>query len=136
MTVKQYSPLPAQAAQIRQTVFVEEQGFVDEFDAIDGYATHFVLFDGDLPVATCRVYSEDGVYYLGRIAVLKEYRGKGLGGRMLAVGEEFARKSGADRIMLHAQCRAAQFYEKAGYKSRGIYDDEEGVPHLWMSKNI
>ena len=64
------------ARKIREKVFIEEQGFEVEFDNIDESATHILLtIDGD-PAATGRVFpKEDGVYILGRIAVLPQYRG-------------------------------------------------------------
>ena len=54
MDIKIYDTLPEEAVRIRKTVFVEEQGFQDEFDKIDSYARHLVLFDGENPIAVCR----------------------------------------------------------------------------------
>ena len=53
MNYKIYNTLPREAAIIRKAVFVEEQGFENEFDDIDSYANHLVLFDNDKPIATC-----------------------------------------------------------------------------------
>lgn len=64
---------------IRQSVFVEEQGFEYEFDDIDETALHLVLYDeNDNPCATGRLFF-DGCMKIGRIAVMKEYRGQSLG---------------------------------------------------------
>ena len=49
MDIKIYDTLPEEAVRIREVVFVEEQGFQDEFDEIDSYAKHLVLFDGEKP---------------------------------------------------------------------------------------
>ena len=55
-----YDALPPEAAAIRQAVFVEEQGFQEEFDAIDGHALHLLLFADGRPVGTLRAFTEGG----------------------------------------------------------------------------
>lgn len=76
MIIKTYEKLPEEAHYIRQTVFVEEQGFREEFDTIDNTAVHAVGFIDGSPVATGRIFpaEENGTYYLGRLAVLKDFR--------------------------------------------------------------
>lgn len=65
MTIKCYDKQPDEEVKIRTLVFVEEQGFKDEFDSIDETATHLVMFDGDNPVAVGRFFpSENGVSIL------------------------------------------------------------------------
>ncbi|MDE6869430.1 MAG: GNAT family N-acetyltransferase, partial [Clostridia bacterium] len=78
MEFKTYDKLPGEAKDIRIEVFVKEQGFEEEFDNVDNYATHVVAFDGGRAIATCRYFCQDGYYLIGRIAVIKEYRGSGL----------------------------------------------------------
>ncbi len=138
MDVTHYSYLPPEVKQIRIDVFMDEQGFVDEFDDIDDIATHFLLWDGNTPVATCRVFwKEDlGTVIFGRLAVIKSHRGKGLGGAMIRHAEAFAKRHDTHRMILHAQCRAQAFYEKQGFSPFGEQDDEEGCPHVWMEKAI
>ena len=69
---------------IRQSVFVEEQGFEYEFDDIDETALHLVLYDeNDNPCATGRLFFDDCMK-IGRIAVMKEYRGQSLGSEVIA----------------------------------------------------
>ena len=70
MTIKYYDKLPDEAVKIRTLVFVEEQGFKDEFDSIDEIATHIVMFDGDNPVAVGRFFpsENEGEYIVGRVA--------------------------------------------------------------------
>ena len=65
---------------IRKVVFVDEQGFQNEFDEIDDSdnVVHMLLCYDDESIGTCRCYKENGEYKIGRVAVLKEYRGKGL----------------------------------------------------------
>jgi len=134
MRVEYFNFLPRQAKLIRIAVFMDEQGFTEEFDALDEICTHLVMFDRDIPVATCRTWlSEDG-WHVGRLAVIKYYRGRGLGRDMLVHAEEYVRRLGGDSISLHAQCRAEAFYRKCGYTPYGEIDYDEGVPHMHMRK--
>ena len=80
--------LPEEARLLRTLIFIEEQGFVREFDEIDDTAVHIVAFDGDKPIGTCRYYPRsDGSYAIGRIAVAREYRGKGVGSALVLEAE-------------------------------------------------
>ena len=134
MKVEIFHFLPDDAKQVRVTVFMQEQGFVDEFDAIDDVATHFVAFDAQQPVATCRVWPDTDGYHLGRLAVMKDYRGQGLGAFMLKQAEAYVASIGGASISLHAQCRAEAFYRKCGYLPYGEIDYDEGVEHVRMKK--
>ena len=82
MVTENYNFLPDEAKEIRIKVFVEEQGFKEEFDELDLICTHLVTFDNDKPCATVRFYEQNSVYYIGRLAVLKEYRSKHLGAKI------------------------------------------------------
>ena len=81
MHVKIYDALPDCAAQIRIEVFVQEQGFHYEIDDVDKIATHFVAFEAETPIATCRVYfnTQLNAYMVGRISVRKAFRGQNIG---------------------------------------------------------
>lgn len=133
-----YDKLPKEAQEIREEVFIKEQGFCDEFDETDVHAKHLVLYDEKIPIATCRFYnrelSED--YIIGRIAVIKPYRGRNIGACLLAEAEAEIRKMGGKRIFLHAQKRVEKFYEKQGYSGYGEIDLDENCPHIWMKKII
>ena len=70
-----YHGLPDEAAAIRNNVFVEEQGFTDEFDAIDERSWHVVVYDGEKAVATGRVFSDSETeYHIGRVAGILQKR--------------------------------------------------------------
>ena len=115
-TVKISDRLLPKCAYIRKAVFMEEQGFQQEFDEIDDRAYHALILDGETPAAVGRLYTEDGkTYIIGRIAVMPSYRGKHLGERVVTALEEQAKACGAASIALSAQCRVAGFYEKLGY---------------------
>ena len=138
MKIKCYDALPDESMNIRKTVFVEEQGFIDEFDEIDTYANHLVMYDGDLPIATCRFFKEQGkeYYLIGRIAVIKNYRGQNLGTQLLREAEKIIFQNGGNYIALHSQLQAKHFYEKQGYLPYGEVDYDESCPHIWMYKKI
>lgn len=124
------------AQQVRQHVFVEEQGFSPEleFDDADRACFHLVLLQEDgTPVATGRLIEQgDGVYSLGRIAVEKSQRGSGLGGLLVREMIRFAAGLGALELRLGAQSHAVGFYEKQGFTVCGSAYMDEHVPHLPM----
>jgi len=124
---------------LRWTVFVEEQGVppsmeVDEHDSRD--AVHALATWNGVPAGTGRFVVEGkGVAKLGRMAVVDDVRGRGIGRALLAFLEEQARARGAAKLMLWSQVSARPFYEKAGY--RAISDepfDDAGIPHVAMEK--
>ena len=97
---------------IRRKVFIEEQGFQNEFDETDAHAWHLLICLDGIPAATARVFHQESTYWVGRIAVLPLYRKLGLGRHLLCLAEEKARCLGASALYLDAQTRARPFYEK------------------------
>ena len=137
MQIRKFYGVPEAALAVRIPVFVEEQGFVDEIDEIDSIATHFVLFDEvQEPIATCRVFEQEGTYILGRLCVLKAYRGKGYGSELVAAAEQHVRSVNGKSVSLHSQYHAKTFYEKLGYAVCSDIEDEQGCPHIWMKKRL
>ena len=137
MTTKVYEVLPEAAIEIREKVFVEEQGFEEEFDSMDKTAFHMVVYDDGRAAATCRYYeAAAGEYVLGRIAVLREYRGRRIGAEMIAAAEDQVRRVGGKTMLIHAQTRVRVFYEKQGYAAFGDVDFEENRKHIWMRKGL
>lgn len=138
MEIRIYHKLPQEAIDIRTTVFVLEQGFAEEFDGIDEIATHLVLFENGIPAAVCRVFQDaaTGKYLVGRVAVSREFRGRGLGASAMDAAESEGRKMGAEALHLHAQCRITGFYEAIGYTAYGPVEDDQGCPHIWMKKEL
>lgn len=134
------------AMDIRRTVFVEEQGIpeAEEYDDRDAQAEHLlVVADDGTPIATCRVFVEDGrdatpgTARLGRLAVLPVARRRGLASRMIEACEERARAAGARRMVLDAQVSAMPLYERSGYTAEGEdFDDGSGIPHRTMVKAL
>lgn len=138
LQIKVYDTLPDEARKIRTEVFVLEQGFKVEFDEADSRSAHLVAFDEGKPVGVCRVYynRRRQAYTVGRIAVIKQYRGRKIGAEILKAAEDYAKQAGGESMTLHAQCRAAGFYEKQGYKKTGERDFDEYCPHIWMVKKL
>lgn len=84
-------------------------------------------------MGVCRATERgDGEWLIGRIAVVKECRGRGVGAALVSAAEEFASLRGGRSAVIHAQTRARGFYERIGYSVFGEPDEEEGVPHIWM----
>lgn len=138
MEVKLYTTLPPESIKIRKLVFVEEQGFKNEFDEIDDYANHIVMYKDNMAIATCRFYKKQNTscYVLGRIAVLQEYRGQKIGEELLKKVAEIVYRYQGKYIIFHAQIQAQPFYEKQGYLPYGEIEYDEDCPHIWMAKKI
>ena len=129
------------AWEIRESVFINEQGFVEERDEYDDMeeTIHITArINGEL-AGCARVVpgGEDDAHpwTIGRFAIKPEFRRQRLGAKLVWEAERIAWSCGAARIVLHAQCRVAPFYQQLGYKSYGSVDKEEHVAHIWMGKN-
>ncbi len=139
MTDKNFRLRPArwpqdQAAlrQVRETVFVREQKVPPEleWDGLDDQCLHMLAEDRDgNPIGTGRLLP-DG--HIGRMAVLREWRGRGVGSALLGALMEEGRKRGFETMILAAQVQAMPFYEKAGFVAEGDVFDDAGIPHRNM----
>ncbi len=139
MAVRVYYRLPQEALDLRMVVFVDEQGFVDDIDAIDKIATHLVMNnDVGEPIATCRVFPTEieGVYSLGRFCVRRDHRGQRVGETLLTAAEKEVVAQGGTMLTLHSQLHAKGFYEKNGYTAEGEIEYEQGQPHVFMRKEL
>ncbi len=126
-----------EAVSIRKEVFIDEQGFDDEFDEIDELCSHAIAYLDDLAIGTCRFYEQSPkTYFLGRVAVKKAYRKKNYGRDMLCDVEKYIKNAGGEKIILHAQLSSRGFYEKQGFTAGGTIDYEQDCPHVWMSKEL
>lgn len=134
MTINIYNnAVPDEAAKLRQEVFVEEQGFIDEFDEYDNRSTHLVMFDGDEPVATLRFYDEgNDSRHVGRVAVRKSRRGEGLGKILMDEAFRLVRASGAKKMTVAAQEDKSGFYARCGFTQVGERFYEQDYPHVNM----
>ncbi len=117
---------------IRTTVFIHEQHVpVDlEWDEFDATSMHLLVFNmHGKPVGTARLLP-DG--YIGRMAVLKEWRGKGYGSAMLKRILKELKNRHMQKAMLNAQANAVNFYERFGFQVSGEVFVEAGIPHVKM----
>jgi predicted GNAT family N-acyltransferase len=119
---------------IRMRVFVKEQGVPEEIelDEDDKRAIHFLALIADKVVGTARLVMHSGGAKIGRMAVLKSYRGKGIGRKLLTRAVELATRRRARGIYLHAQVPVIGFYKAAGFRAVGPVFDEAGIPHRKM----
>lgn len=122
--------------QIREDVFMKEQGFEAEFDAIDETAKFVLLSIDGKAVGTCRYFpgEEPSDAHIGRMAVRKLYRGQGLGAKIMLAAENGIRRDGFRSCSLSAQVQARPFYETLGYVAEGAEYLDEGCPHIMMRK--
>jgi predicted GNAT family N-acyltransferase len=134
--VKQISSDDAkvQAFAIRMRVFVREQGVPAEIelDRDDRRAIHFLASIFGKAVGTARVVTRRGNAKIGRMAVLKSHRSKGVGAKLLRRAVAAAKKLGARKIYLHAQVAVIEFYAKLGFRCVGPVFDEAGIAHRKM----
>jgi len=122
---------------IRRIVFIGEQNISEELeiDGTDGDAQHLVVYENSHPIATGRLIMVDGKMHIGRMAVLKEHRDKGMGALTMQFCIEKAAEQGHQKLYLHAQTYAREFYEKLGFTGYGDEFDDAGIPHIAMCRN-
>ena len=127
-----------EALALRERVFHDEQGIRREADrdGRDGEALHVIAFDDGELVGTCRVILAGEVGMLGRLAVERSGRRRGIGRAVLAAAEHEALAAGARRMTLHAQVPVQRFYERSGYTPYGDVFEEEGIAHVAMEKRL
>lgn len=117
---------------VRRRVFVEEQSVPEseEWDAADPTSRHVLAFvSGSDPVGTGRLESSGKI---GRVAVLREWRGAGIGAEIVRYLVNQATELGIESVYLHAQTAAAGFYRRLGFRAEGPEFDEVGIPHVRM----
>lgn len=116
-------------------MFVEEQGVPEdiELDSDDRRAIHFLALASGRAVGTARLVTRRRAAKIGRMAVLKTYRSKGVGRKLLQHAVATARKRGVRKIYLHAQVAVIGFYEKLHFRCVGPVFDEAGIPHRKMT---
>lgn len=119
---------------IREEVFVKEQNIARELehDALDQGAIHVLIHDHGCNVATGRLLCLDGSYSIGRVAVVKEERGKYYGDFVVRILVDKAFRLGAKEIAIDAQSQTVPFYEKIGFVVDGEECIKAGIPHVPM----
>jgi D-hexose-6-phosphate mutarotase/predicted GNAT family N-acyltransferase len=137
MKIRKVTWADAQAAlsAIRRTVFIEEQLVPEEleWDGEDEHALHVLVKEGEAPIGCGRMLA-DG--HIGRMAVLKDYRGRGAGRLILKTLLMEAEKLRRGRVFLNAQTRAEGFYTKYGFIQVGGEFPDANIPHVRMEKTL
>jgi len=104
---------------VRRVVFIEEQHVYprEEWDGLDPLCDQFLAEDDrGNAIGTARL-SAGGK--LGRMAVVKQWRGRGVGAALIKVVVELARGKGIARLEADAQVRALDFYARQGFSVYG-----------------
>jgi predicted GNAT family N-acyltransferase len=117
---------------VRFAVFVDEQGVPPalEADADDDRALHLLArTPAGIGIGTARLLPNG---HIGRMAVLPDWRRRGIGGRLLDGAITAARRLGLHEARLHAQCHAIGFYARHGFRAEGPVFVEAGIDHRLM----
>lgn len=133
MTWEQAQPV---AGPLRFAIFVGEQNVPAgiELDDQDATCVHAVAFDVDgKAIGTGRLLP-DG--HIGRMAVVKEWRRRGIGAEILDALTAEAHKRGHAEVKLSAQLQAAEFYREHGFVAEGKVYEEAGILHQQMRKKL
>ncbi|GAB1478004.1 GNAT family N-acetyltransferase [Paracoccaceae bacterium] len=119
---------------LRRVVFIEEQGVseADELDDLDGVAVHLLATVDGRPMGSARIIPCEGYGKIGRVCVLAEARGTGLGAALMREAVQECRRLGLKTARLGAQTHALGFYEALGFQAIGPVFDDAGIPHREM----
>jgi predicted GNAT family N-acyltransferase len=121
---------------VRREVFIKEQNVPEEeeFDEADLKSHHTVVYTDGRPVATGRLLKAGESWLIGRISVLKEFRGKHLGKLIVENLLKRAAETEEADVHIHAQTHSVSFYKKFGFVAYGEAFLEAGIEHISMVK--
>jgi predicted GNAT family N-acyltransferase len=125
-----------QLSAIRDEVFIDEQDVpLDlERDPMDVHYTHALAQDSNgNPIGTGRLLADGKI---GRMAVLRSWRGKGVGRALLHALIDAAREAGLQEVTLDSQTHARGFYCRDGFTTSGDEFMDAGIPHIKMKKDL
>lgn len=121
---------------IRKTVFILEQAVPEEleWDGLDSNCAHVLAWnESGEAIGTARMQPNGTI---GRMAVLKAWRGRGVGRALLQKLLDLAVRKGLPRVTLSAQTHAIGFYERAGFHMVGEPFMDAGIPHRKMEREL
>lgn len=125
---------------VRQRVFIDEQEVPppEEWDGRDEGSLHLLAEDeAGRPVACARLWQRpDGWTQVGRMAVLRDWRGRGLGAALMEEALAMARRKDWRRLRLDAQTHALGFYARFGFVAEGPVFLDAGIPHRLMKRIV
>jgi predicted GNAT family N-acyltransferase len=121
---------------VRRAVFIIEQGVPEslEWDEFDPRSVHALAVDPHARAIGCGRLLPDG--HIGRMAVLADWRGRGVGAALLFRLVELAREAGHSRAILNAQISAMPFYARYGFTATGEAFEEAGILHRIMDRSF
>ncbi len=132
VSIVNWSDRQAELISVRRAVFIEEQNVPEsiEIDGKDLDCFHVLACDGaGNPIGTARLTKSGKI---GRMAVMPEFRGLGVGTKMLEAIMEHGRSNGPTDFHLSAQISAVEFYRKMGFETYGNEFQEAGIKHINM----
>lgn len=121
---------------VRRSVFIDEQQVpeAEEWDEHDRLCRHWLALTGKRDaVGTARLHPSGRV---GRVAVLREHRGHGVGLLLMDAVIAEARTQALDRLVLHSQVHAEAFYRRLGFETCSEVFLEAGIAHVEMHLNL
>lgn len=121
---------------LREAVFIQEQQVPaeEEWDELDADSEHVLAYANDGSVIGCGRLTPE--HKIGRMAVLADWRGRGVGAAMLGLLLQRARELGRESVSLHAQVSALEFYRKHGFEAFGEPFMEAGIEHRAMRRQL
>src|SRR6056297_2967060 len=126
---------PTPCYRLRHAVFVDEQNVPEDLerDNLDATAIHLLATVDDKPVGAARIVLIQDTGKIGRVCVLEDHRGTGLGAALIRHALDLLRDTpGITRAALGAQIDAQGFYEKLGFAPYGDVFDDAGIDHRMM----
>lgn len=124
---------------LREIIFIKEQNvpiFVEK-DSKDNIAIHFLLFnDEDIPIGVGRVVADNDKAIIGRVAILKEYRGNGAGFFLMQNVIDYCKNNGFKKVVLGAQKHAINFYKKLNFEIISEKYMDANIPHFKMQLEL
>ena len=127
-----WSQYQKKLSEIRMQVFVEEQKvpIEEELDGLDEQSTHFIALNEIGQHVGCARLIPTG--QIGRMAVISTLRESGIGTMLLRAAVVEAQTQGMDKVFLHAQTYAEEFYRKGGFIGLGDRFMDAGIEHTTM----
>lgn len=125
----------ATCRRLRRTVFIEEQGVseADEIDDLDDLAIHLLATNGGQALGSARVIVQTSTGKIGRVCVVPQERGKGIGAALIRAAVDRLRHTpGVTQAKLGAQTHAIAFYEALGFTAVGDVFLDAGIDHQEM----
>ncbi len=121
--------------ELRRVVFTLEQGVseADELDDMDDQAVHLLARWDGVPIGSARLFVIENIGKIGRVCVLAQGRGKGIGAELIRASVRVLRgMPGVGKVQLGAQVHALGFYEALGFQAFGAVYDDAGIAHRDM----